>query len=85
MAIETIVEYGEPDRELPGPAAQAQEQARVAGEAGLAPADDVYLAFDRADGHLVWATADAGSTPEAASDARYAVKVLNGCVVRFEV
>jgi hypothetical protein len=37
-----------------------------AGEAGLAPAEGVDLAFDRVDGHLVRATADAGSPPAAA-------------------
>ena len=37
-----------------------------AGEAGLAPAEGVDLAFDRVDGHLVRATADAGSAPAAA-------------------
>jgi len=37
-----------------------------AGEAGLAPAEGVDLAFDRADGHLVRATADTGSRPAAA-------------------
>jgi hypothetical protein len=45
-------------------------EAGPAGEAGLAPAEGVDLAFDRTDGHLVRATIDAGSSPATALLAR---------------